>query len=610
MKNNNRILFFFLISILLININFAKTSSNDDEAITKKSEDQKYIIVVNNTYGEFSIFSNPNDKKNVKRQELKSYEFAISLMDKIDEIIIENKDTYKDKEKLEEIENQNLLRKRDNEDEIVSNYDNSSFVNPIASNGETLLISAYLSKALVEKIEKMENIETVFPDFKMEYESYYNTNDILKETSWKALSVQANADLQLSIISQGLYKEDVIEEYDTNYYYPNSNEEVDVIIIDSGFDFSHSEFSNSERTAVCKVYFEGSKAYKPSKNKKCGSTTVYHGRQVADVVGGRIHGVAKKANIYGIAIPVEDNSVDFDDVILALQYVKENLVRSNRTVINISIGKDLNSSDSSVKSINKLIDAITGNGGIIVASSGNKNKNVKNGSVLHMPCSSKNVICVGGISSYQLNDVKNKFQKYQDSNYGDEVEIYAPHIVKAKLVENGVDDVRYYAGTSYSAAMVSGGIATIISGSNVKYNKEKMLTFLKNKGIPFKVNSVEKKVLNNGKHIVYSKNGKYHGCGVSAGNTSCNYRCGPNYGQCEDQSACCSKKNYCGTTSAYCGTGCQPKYGLCTSSEEDRCGSGYGRCAKSNECCSKYGWCGTTSEYCGTGCQSRYGICN
>jgi len=424
------------------------------------------------------------------------------------------------------------------------------------------------------------------------------------------LSVQANADLQLSIISQGLYKEDVIEEYDTNYYYPNSNEEVDVVIIDSGFDFSHSEFSNSERTAVCKVYFVGSKAYKPSKNKKCGSTTILHGRQVADVVGGRIHGVAKKANIYGIALSEEEDETIFSNIILALQYVKENLVRSNRTVINMSVGRDLDASDSSVKSINKIIDAITANGGIIVASSGNSNKNVKNGSVLHMPCASKNVICVGGISSYQLNDVKNKFQKYQDSNYGDEVEIYAPHIVKAKLVENGVDDVRYYAGTSYAAAMVSGGIATIISGSNVKYNKEKMLTFLMNKGIPFKVNGVEKKVFNNGKHIVYSKNGKYHGCGVSAGNTSCSYRCGPNYGKCEDQSACCSKKNYCGTTSAYCGTGCQPKYGLCTSSEEDRCGSGYGRCAKSNECCSKYGWCGTTSEYCGTGCQSRYGICN
>jgi len=64
-------LFFLLNNILLINISFAtsiKNSPNSDEVITKKkkkkkkkSEIQKYVIFVNNIYGEFDIFSNLNN---------------------------------------------------------------------------------------------------------------------------------------------------------------------------------------------------------------------------------------------------------------------------------------------------------------------------------------------------------------------------------------------------------------------------------------------------------------------------------------------------------------------------------------------------------------------
>jgi len=68
-------LFFLLNNILLINISFAtsiKNSPNSDEVITKKkkkkkkkSEIQKYVIFVNNIYGEFDIFSNLNNLKHV-----------------------------------------------------------------------------------------------------------------------------------------------------------------------------------------------------------------------------------------------------------------------------------------------------------------------------------------------------------------------------------------------------------------------------------------------------------------------------------------------------------------------------------------------------------------
>ncbi|OUM64772.1 carbohydrate-binding module family 18 protein [Piromyces sp. E2] len=100
-------------------------------------------------------------------------------------------------------------------------------------------------------------------------------------------------------------------------------------------------------------------------------------------------------------------------------------------------------------------------------------------------------------------------------------------------------------------------------------------------------------------------------------------RCGPEYGKCADKNACCSEYGWCDTTSTHCGTGCQPEYGLCDNSNvvvsipvsqvkdrfNGRCGPDYGRCANSNECCSQYGWCDTTSAHCGTGCQPKYGLC-
>jgi len=611
---NNKILFFFVISILLINITFGKTSSNDDEVKSKTIKDQKYIIVVNNIYGEFKIFSNPDSEKNEKREELKSYEYAVTLMDKIDELIKENKDTYKDQEKLEEIENKNLLRKRDEGDKILNNYDNSSFVNPILSNGNTLFITAYLSEILVEKIKKMENIRGVFPDNELNYDGIYNRDDILKETSWKELKVQENATLSLSILSQGIYNDQIIGKYDNSYYCPKSEgENVNVIVIDTGFDFTQYEFSNSERTVECKVKFEEGSISLTTNKKKCGNKKITHGNRVAGIIGGRRNGVAKKANIYGISLVADGKTTtDASDLVLALSYVKENMIKKNKTVINISSGSYLKYSSSTYKELmdgyNGLIKSINELGGIVVGTSGNTNENVRKSNEVYMPCASEEIICVGGIESKKVKDITNKFEKHESSSYGDEVEIYAPGVASAMIVEEEGENLYDYTGTSYSTALVSGVIATIISETGKGYNRKTMLEFLKNKGIPFEVDGKTRWVINNGKHIVYSKNNEYYGCGVNAGNIPCNQRCGPSYGKCRDLSACCSSKNYCNTTSAHCGTGCQPKYGLCIN-EEDRCGPGYGRCP-SGKCCSKYGWCGKKSDYCGTGCQPRYGLCN
>jgi len=139
-------------------------------------------------------------------------------------------------------------------------------------------------------------------------------------------------------------------------------------------------------------------------------------------------------------------------------------------------------------------------------------------------------------------------------------------------------------------------------------------------------------------------------------------KCGSGYGSCSS-GYCCSKYGYCGKTDDYCKNGCQPEYGICSSSSNTttsrtttrttkttrttrktttktsttksrttsktttrktttsvssktnypistngKCGPNYGICPGSY-CCSKYGYCGTDNDYCGNGCQSEFGRC-
>jgi len=105
--------------------------------------------------------------------------------------------------------------------------------------------------------------------------------------------------------------------------------------------------------------------------------------------------------------------------------------------------------------------------------------------------------------------------------------------------------------------------------------------------------------------------------------TSKDGRCGSDYGTKCPNSQCCSKYGHCGTSKDHCETGCQAKYGICTTSNngdssdnsinvstvKGRCGPSYGKCGGSSQCCSKYNYCGTTKDHCEAGCQAKYGIC-
>jgi len=547
--------FLFLVIILLTNFTFVKSIdiSSKDENIPSKyrksnNEDQNYLIFINNTFGEINIFSKP---KNLKRQEVDSYEFTFALMDDIHNLIIENKDTFKDPEKLIEIEN-NKLKKRNVKSQPITVYDNSSLVHLISSVKNSTVIKAYLSQDLVEKVQQMENVKAVLPDEPVDAYTNYNKNDILEETKWKDFSVRENADFHLSLLSQGKYKDSLVSEYDTNYYYPSSaGKDIDIILLDDSFYFDYSEFNNTDRIVKCEAYVDNDdEIHVPELNSSCGQLTLYkdHGRILSDIVGGYVHGVANNANVYGIAmVSYGAGSFFLSTIFKGLEYIKDNMIRPHKTIINLSFGGYYEIEEESYKHYELIINEITEKGGIVVCAAGNSGKDIhrtysapytENDVIVRyitfdeiiLPCAFKNTICVGGIESVNSDYfIEMDYTKAEESNYGDQVNVYAPFYVSAeyiKDIKDGESDIYKVEGTSFSAPITAGVIATIMSEyPEIEFTTETLLQHLKENSIPFNFNNELNYMVNNGKHIVYSKNDEYKGCGVSSGNRSCESTC-------------------------------------------------------------------------------------
>jgi len=364
---------------------------------THGSNEGYYLVFINNT---------DNDSKNHKRQENNE------VIQKIHSLIVENKNTYQDAQKLMEIEEQHSQLSKRNK----VNYGDSNLVYTISSVKNKSVALAYLSPFVATKVQKLPNVLECNPDSKIELTSYYNTND-LKEieriTQWKGVSVREDTDIHLSLISERLANTtSTTNQYDDNYYYPKSaGEDIDMIIVDSGFNFKHAEFSNKdERTTKCLAEIVDGKPDLSISEDKCSTKdevllmmNAYHGEWSSDVAAGLKHGVANKANIYGVTIP----SVSRSNLIGALQYVVDNLKRPHKTVINLSIGYFYDKKDESKKEeinhLKSLIDEIIEKGGIVVAGAGNDGKNSNSEEEMFLPCAFDNVICVGAIDNSGLN---------------------------------------------------------------------------------------------------------------------------------------------------------------------------------------------------------------
>jgi len=300
----------------------------------------------------------------------------------------------------------------------------------------------------------------------------------------------------------------------------------------------------------------------------------YHGLAVMDIAGGIYNGVAPRANLYGISMELQDHyeatenyirlagkTINFSTYYQSLKYIYKNYLDEktaenaekyqHKTIINLSNSfRRLNGEN--LEKLSQLIDDITAKGAIIVASAGN------DGSLsdsVYYPCSFSNVICVGAIDNIGMNkldfalsefdekktpakliisyeDTAHALMGYKDmetrnysrayySNFGKEVNIYAPGFVRVEY-NTGINETTYeehfVSGTSFSAPIVSGVIATIMSEKpHIKHTKKDIFRTLSYKGLKNIIKGIDinhpNLFVNNGKDLTYEGYGKYNRCG-------------------------------------------------------------------------------------------------
>jgi len=374
----------------------------------------------------------------------------------------------------------------------------------------------------------------------------------------------------LSFISQSKYDSKITKEYDNNFYYPSSaGKGIDIYLIDVGLRTNHEDYdeyvgTEDERTVECDaIITNGKTEILEGENKKSCSTDTYyprHGVMVSSLAGGKIFGVAKKANIHMIA-----TGVNTDDDLLALNYILNNH-KSRKTVVSISRGGGQYSISLEQK-INELADK----GIIIVVASGNNNRYICRETISLNPsvyAGFKNVIVVGAVDTYY--SISNKgYSKADYSNYGECVDIHAPGRVTFPELDNTHNNNKGFqydrdTGTSGSTPLVAGVIATIMSEHpNIEYSIESMRQTLIDMSIKDKIENLNygtpNRLLNNGKHFVYSPQNIYVGCGPSAGNKKCSIGC------CSGNGCCISSSNDNCTDICLIDSECQSEFGTCYS---------------------------------------------
>jgi len=569
-----------------------------------------FKALAENDYYVISLERKPNDiefKKANSKIKNEIYEMVNDNMNDIYEIIDNYKNSYKTgsgelDEKLKELEITSKLRKRS---ELESNkkfkfINNNFFKNNIeqsindrnSKNNDyilfesdlvkhafpilnTYVIYAYLNEEVAKIVEKLPNVayceknkisieNNVIPTVESS-NKYYNIEEIINETHWKNVTVQENIIdnnfkyTHLSILSQGRYYKNSESVYDNNYYYPSSaGEGIDIYIIDSGLDFevSKDEFDNTdERTVTIDARCENFDLFPIPESER--NKTYYskrfdvplHGTHVAVAAGGKLNGVAKKANIHIIA-----TELYVSDDINALKYIYTVASKkADKSVINISL-----SHIGFTSSIQNLITEMVNDGFIIIVAAGNDRNNCFSNDIFY--AGYNGVISVGAIGQKYTSDIWEIYKKASYSNFGKCVNIFAPGTIKYTNSKTKKQIIE--SGTSISSPIAVGMAATLMSENpDIKYNYETMKEKLIELSLKDVIEELDQDtpnlLLNNGKKSLINiprcddPSGKYH----------CNEKCCTKNGTCDEPSM--DPNDY--FSLCYVENGCLDEFGYCSS---------------------------------------------
>ena len=226
-------------------------------------------------------------------------------------------------------------------------------------------------------------------------------------------------------------------------------EPVDVYVLDSGIEFDHSEFDNRAKYAgydpMDEYHFTTARVpnYKPQRGRDCNG----HGTLVASLIGGKTYGTAKKVNLFSVRVLDCQLSGATSVILDGLNFIAAEVSEKRRPVIvNMALQGTIHSS------LNSAINTLHNKNVLIVGSAGNDYSDACN----YFPGSNSHVLRVGATTASD--------SLYQDSNYGQCVDIFAPgENIKGAEPSCPTCTTEKVSGTSLASALVCGIAAVHLS---------------------------------------------------------------------------------------------------------------------------------------------------
>lgn len=219
------------------------------------------------------------------------------------------------------------------------------------------------------------------------------------------------------------------------YNYPDqAGQGVNVYIVDTGINATHSDFSG--RVGAGYDYVDGD-----SNPDDCNG----HGTHVAGTIGGTTYGVAKKVTLHAVRVLDCGGSGTWSNVISGIDWVRLN--HSGASVANMSLGGSKN------QAVNDAVTNAIAAGVTFAVAAGNSNADACS----YSPSSTPTALTVGATDN---TDARASF-----SNYGTCLDIFAPgvNILSSWIGSNSATNT--ISGTSMASPHVAGAAALYLGSS-------------------------------------------------------------------------------------------------------------------------------------------------
>lgn len=222
---------------------------------------------------------------------------------------------------------------------------------------------------------------------------------------------------------------------DDKYQYLYDGSGVDIYILDSGINTSHTDFTGRIQPGI---------SFISDTPEDCNG----HGTHVSGIAAGSTYGVAKRANIIPVKVLNCNNAGSFMDVVNAINWVIDQHDSSEVAVMNLSFITAYN------ESLNALVRRAYEDNIVVVAGAGNNNADASS----YSPASESTALTVAGatIGTSSGNGI------FPASNYGSPVDLYAPssYIQSAWIGSSTASNSK--SGTSQAAPFVAGVAAIAV----------------------------------------------------------------------------------------------------------------------------------------------------